>query len=137
MAVEQSILKSTKANLGIGVDDTSFDTEVLTFINGALSDLVDFGIGPDSGFEVTGNDEEWVALTGDNLDLNRLRTWLYLKVRMVFDPPQTSFLQDAFQKQIDEASWRMINHQDRERRRLSALTDVDDDEPIILDGGGA
>lgn len=115
MVVEQSIFISTKAMLDIAPDDDSFDSQVLGFINGALSDLVDFGIGPPEGFEIEGDEEEWVDLLGTYPDLNRVRTWLYLKVLMLWDPPQTSFLVDMRQKQIDEVAWRLIDKEDGDR----------------------
>lgn len=132
MALEQSIFKSTKVVLDIAPEDDSFDGQVLTFINGALSDLTqDFGIGPAEGFEVTGDSETWTELLGDYLDLNRARTWLYLKVLMLWDPPQTSFLLEMRQGQIDEIVWRMINKEDGDRHQQETI-----DQLVVLDGGG-
>jgi hypothetical protein len=135
MTVEQSIFKSTKANLDIGLDDPSFDGQILTYINGALSDLVDYGVGPEEGFQIEGEDETWEELIGQQLDLNRLKTWLVLKVRLLFDPPQTSFHLEAANKQIEELTWRMINRRDGERYVLAGTGESE--ETIILDGGGA
>lgn len=115
MVVEQSIFISTKDVLDIASDDPSFDSKVLSFINGALSDLVDFGIGPPEGFAIEGDGEEWGDLLGDYPDLNRVKTWLYLKVMLLWDPPQTSFLIDMRQKQIDAIEWRLMDKEDGDR----------------------
>lgn len=115
MDLEQSIFKATKVNLDVAPGDTSFDAQIMTFINAALADLEDLGAGPVNGLSITGDDEIWEVLGEDAIMTDRIKNWLYLKVRLVWDPPQTSFLLDAHQKQIDEAGWRITNKKDGER----------------------
>jgi len=134
MVVEQSIFKSTKVMLDIGPNDSSFDGQVLSFVNAALSDLVDFGVGPSAGLVITGDTEVWADLDESLSDTERIKNWIYLKVRLFWDPPQTSFLLEAHTKQLDEAMWRIINKKDGERYVAThppeELGDV-----LVLDGG--
>lgn len=102
--MEQKILKSTKKLLNIGPDDPSFDPDIMTFINGAFSDLHDLGI------EVPFLEDDslqWDDVSDDEAELARIKTFVFLKVRMLFDPPQTSFTIAAMEKQIAEATWRL------------------------------
>ncbi len=105
--MEEKILTSTKKILGIADTYTAFDLDVITHINMAFSNLNQLGIGPIDGFVIDDNTAIWADL---NLPLNQLsmvRTYVYLKTRMVFDPPSTSFVIDAMQKQIGELEWRL------------------------------
>lgn len=134
MVVEQSIFKSTKVMLDIAPGDTSFDPQIMGFINSALSDLADLGAGPPNGLFVTGDGEEWGSLGESPALTERIKNWVYLKVRLFWDPPQTSFLLDAHTKQIDEAAWRIVNGKDGDRYLASHPQYVDPDETLILDG---
>jgi hypothetical protein len=134
MVVEQSIFKSTKLMLGIAPDDDSFDAEVTGYINAALSDLVELGAGPPNGLFVTGDGELWAALNESPSLTERIKNWVYLKVRLFWDPPQTSFLLDAHQRQIDEATWRIVNGKDGDRYLANNPQYIDPDDTLILDG---
>jgi hypothetical protein len=134
MVVEQSIFKSTKGMLDIASGDTSFDSQVLGFINSALADLVDFGAGPPAGLFITGDTENWNSLSESPAQTERIKNWLYLKVRLFWDPPQTSFLLEAHTKQIDEAAWRIINGKDSDRYLASHPEYLDGDD-VLLGGG--
>ena len=100
--MENSILTSTKKILGIAADYEAFDLDITTHINSALSIINQLGIGPDEGFEIEDSDPEWSDIGLPQNQLNLLRTYVFLKVRMLFDPPNTSFLIDAMNKQIAE-----------------------------------
>lgn len=102
MAMETSILKSTKKILGVGADYTPFDLDILTHINSAFSIVSQIGVGPLYGFFIEDESAEWadISLPPDQLAL--LRTYIFLNVRLLFDPPTTSFAIDAAQKQLDE-----------------------------------
>jgi hypothetical protein len=114
--MEQSILKSTKKVLGVGPDDDSFDLDIITHINSAFSTLNDVGIGPPDGFVIEDESGEWEAFLPENpIMLSKVKTVVYLRVRLVFDPPQTSFVMDALQKQLEEAEWRLsVNREARD-----------------------
>lgn len=106
--MEQSILTSTKKILGVPADDTSFDLDVITHINTAFSNLSDLGVGPAEGFVIEDDSTEWSAyLADDKIQLSRIKTFVHLSVRLVFDPPTTPYLLDALQKQLDECAWRI------------------------------
>lgn len=106
--MEQSILKSTKQILGIGPDDDSFDLDVLTYVNGAFSTLSDLGVGPAAGFVIEDETTVWTDFIADDGEqLAKVKIYVYLNVRLIFDPPATSYVLDALQKQLEECSWRL------------------------------
>lgn len=102
-----SILDSVKKVLGLDSAYTAFDVDVLMHINTVFSDLHDLGIGPDAGFMITDNTAVWSSYLGTDNNLNRIKTYVSLRVRAIFDPPQTSYAIDAMEKQIKEFEWRL------------------------------
>lgn len=111
--MEQSILNSTKKVLGIAAEYTAFDLDILTFINTAFSTLTQLGVGPPMGFTVDDASDEWDDFT-DVADhqWNSVRAYVFLRVRLLFDPPTTSYLIAAYQKQIEELEWRLNVHRE-------------------------
>jgi len=105
--MEDSILIATKKILGIGADYSAFDVDIITHINSTFSILNQLGIVPDPGFAIEDEASEWGDLNLPQNQLNLLRTYLFLKVRVLFDPPGTSFLMDAMNRQIDEYEYRL------------------------------
>lgn len=102
-----SILDSTKKILGLAEDYDAFDLDVTTHINSTFAQLAQLGVGPDDGFEITDNTQLWADFLGTNKLINSVKTYVYLKVRMFFDPPTTSFDLNAKQEQIKELEWRL------------------------------
>ena len=105
--MEQSILTSVKKVLGIEADDTNFDLDILIHINSVFSTLNQLGIGPEDGFEIEDADAEWADFLEDNLKLSSVKTYVWLKVRMWFDPPQTGHHSAALNEQAKELEWRL------------------------------
>ncbi|WIC89905.1 hypothetical protein SEA_HYDRUS_14 [Gordonia phage Hydrus] len=105
--MSESILNSTKKMLGIDADYDAFDMDVILHINGALSTLNQLGLGPEEGFMIEDETAEWGDLLEDDMRLNSVKSLIYLKVRLVFDPPSTSFVLSAMQEQIKELEWRL------------------------------
>ena len=105
--MEQSILTSTKKILGVADDYTVFDLDIITHINAAFSILNQMGIGPDAGFMIEDSRPKWSDYTAPQNQLMLIKTYLYLKVRILFDPPGTSFLIIAYEKQIEEYETRL------------------------------
>ena len=105
--MEESILKSTKKILGLNDDYTPFDLDVITHINAAFSVLDHLGVGPEGGFSIQDDTTEWSEYTAPANQLHLVKTYVYLKVRLLFDPPATSFLIEAVNKQIAEYEWRL------------------------------
>lgn len=104
--MDNSILRSTKKVLGIDPSDDTFDPDIVTFINSALSTIQQLGIG--QGFlPVQDDTATWQQFTTNEQFLGLIRTIVYLRVRMLFDPPNTSYLQGAMNTQIDELEWRL------------------------------
>jgi len=130
--VTESILDSTKKVLGLDSSYTAFDQDVILFINGAFSTLNQLGIGPEGGYSIADNSATWDAFIGTNKKLNSVKTYVYLCVRILFDPPQTGYLMDALTKQKLELEWRL-----NVVREMTDWVDPTPDIPVndILDGG--
>lgn len=110
--MEASILTSTKKVIGIAEDDTTFDLDIMIHINSVFATLQQIGVGPEDGFMIEDDSAEWDDyLEGDN-GLNNVKTYMFLKVRMFFDPPQTSFLLTAMEKQVDQLEARINTHRE-------------------------
>lgn len=101
-----SILTETKKMIGIADEDTSFDIDIITHINTVFSNLQQLGVGPEEGFMITDKTATWESFVTGN-GLNMVRTYMFLKVKMFFDPPATSFLLDAMKSQVAEQEWRI------------------------------
>lgn len=102
-----SILNSVKAMLsGIEANYTDFDTELIMFINSALSDIRLLGVGPNTGFKITSATEKWSDLLGDDEDLmQNVPEIVYLKTKLVFDPPSNSFTIAMIEDKIKKLEW--------------------------------
>ena len=100
------ILEAIKKMLGLDKDYDAFDVDIIIDINSALMVLNQLGVGQ-IGFKITGYDETWEDFAGDTTDLEGIKTFVYLKTKLLFDPPNNSFVISAIEKQLDELSWRM------------------------------
>jgi hypothetical protein len=105
--VTDSILTSVKKVLGLDESYTAFDLDVLMHINTVFSVLTQIGIGPTDGYMIEDATPTWDAFIGTDNRLNAVKTYVYLRVRVLFDPPTTSFVADAMEKQIKELEWRL------------------------------
>lgn len=109
--MENSILTSTKKMLGLAADYTAFDLDVITHINTAFSALTQLGIGWIGGFMIEDDTKLWTDFVPlgeeDDLTLNAIKTYIFLKTRFIFDPPSTSYAIAAFEKQIEQIEWRL------------------------------
>jgi hypothetical protein len=105
--VSDSILTSTKKVLGITEDYTPFDVDILMHINSVFSTLHQLGIGPELGFVVEDASATWSTFLDGDPRLNSVKTYVYLKVRLLFDPPGTSYLIQAIERQAQELEWRL------------------------------
>lgn len=105
--MSDSILNTTKKILGIEADYTAFDPDILMHINSVFSTLNQMGIGPDDGFAIDDAEATWFDFTGGDKRLNSVKTYVYLRVRLLFDPPTTSYLIGALKEQVQELEWRL------------------------------
>ena len=105
--LNESILDSIKKLLGINAEVTAFDQEIAIHINTVFSELAQMGIGPEKGYMITGPANTWAEFCKDDFPLlSNVKTYIYLKVRLLFDPPTTSPLIEAINQQIKEIGWR-------------------------------
>lgn len=105
--MEESILVSIKKLLGIQSDDTYFDQDLIIHINSVLLALTQIGVGPEDGFIISGKDEIWKDFIGEIKMLEAVKTWIYLKVRLIFDPPTSGILKEAIESNLKELEWRI------------------------------
>lgn len=103
--LEDSILDNIKKMLGIASENTDFDTDIIIHINSVFSTLHQLGIGPSNGYTISGKDSTWEDYITTS-QIENVRSYIYLRVRLLFDPPQNSFLVDSFKEQIKELEWR-------------------------------
>lgn len=120
--MEQSILKSIKKLLHIPPENTEFDLDVIIHINSAFSDLHQLGLGPDTEFMIEDATKVWADYIGSDEYIQSVKTYVYLSVRLVFDPPSTSFAIEAFERQIAEKAWRLNVQREGEKWQDPTLT---------------
>lgn len=102
-----SILMSIKKLLNVAHDDPAFDTDIGMLINNEFMTLHQLGIGPDEGFAITDADTAWSDFSDDKTLIETVKTFVYLRVRMIFDPPASSVVADAINSRINELEWRL------------------------------
>ena len=108
--MSDSVLSSTKQMLGISPEDTSFDVNVIMSINTALTILMDLGLTEVEDEIVTDDIMTWDDLLGGRTDIEYVKTYVYQKVKMIFDPPTSTAAIDAMQRSISELEWRICNN---------------------------
>jgi hypothetical protein len=109
-----SILTSVKKILGIAEPYLAFDPDIIIHINSVFSTLQQLGIGPTEGFAIEDSEATWDEFLGTDLRLNNVKSYMYMRVRMMFDPPTTSYLIDAMKEQIRELEWRINAYREEE-----------------------
>lgn len=102
-----SILTSVKKMLGIEENYTQFDPDIIMHINSVLFILNQIGVGPETCFSIVDNVKTWTDFLGDRVDLEAVKTFVYLKVRLLFDPPTTTAVLAAMERQAAEMEWRL------------------------------
>lgn len=103
-----SILNSIKKLIGLDPDYTEFDTDLIIHINSVFLDLEQLGAGSQEGFFIEGSTETWEDfLPDDPLVLNSIKSYMYLKVKKLFDPPTSSSAMDSLNSLIDRFEWRI------------------------------
>jgi hypothetical protein len=109
-----SILESVKKILGIDAAYLAFDPDITIHINSVFATLNQLGIGPTEGFMIEDDEATWDDFLGSDLRLNNVKSYVYLRVRMLFDPPTTGYLIDAMKEQIKEMEWRINAYREEE-----------------------
>lgn len=103
----ESILLTVKKALGIEADFDVFDSDIIIHINTAFNVLNQLGVGPEEGFYITGVNEVWSDFLPDTPNLEAVKTYIYIKVRLVFDPPTSSFVLQSLNDTAKEYEWRL------------------------------
>ena len=101
------ILDTVKKMLGVDLVDDSFDMELIIFINDVFSKLNQLGVGPTTTYVIDDRLDKWTDFLLDRADLNMVMTYMYLQVRITFDPPTNPSLLENMMKRIQEYEWRL------------------------------
>ena len=105
--METSILTSIKKLLGVAEDYTEFDEDIMTHINSVFLNLTQLGVGPEEGFMVEDNTAVWEDFINNSVQLQAVKTYVYLKVKLLFDPPLSSSVTESINRMIAELEWRL------------------------------
>lgn len=119
--ISDSILLSVKKMLGIPPEYEQFDPEIIIHINSVFSILTQLGVGSDEGFSIKDSTASWSDYIPEGKAVEDIKTYMYLKVRLIFDPPQSSAAIDAMKQLASEFEWRInvgvdveeVNHERR------------------------
>lgn len=100
-----SILATIRKLLNADEFDNTFDDDIVTHINSALSDLARLGVGPKDGFSIEDESSTWNELISNNKLLSFVKDYIYLSVKLVFDPPQQASVTTSMEKRIEKLEW--------------------------------
>lgn len=107
MDSRESVLNSIKKLHGISEDDTSFDTDLIIHINSTLMALNQIGLGPVEGFFIEDSTTTWLEFVENRFIAEAVASYVYVKVRLVFDPPASPTVVDALRSSAKENEWRI------------------------------
>ena len=105
--MENSILVSIKKMLGIAKDYTHFDPDIIMHINTILAVLTQVGVGPAKGFRIEDDSATWNDFLSDAVNLEDVKTFMYLRVKLLFDPPLSTAVSEIIKQQAEELLWRI------------------------------
>lgn len=103
----ESILTSIKKLLGITEEYEHFDSDIILHINSVFMVLNQLGVGPKEGFSISDKEDLWEDYITEGLNLEAVKTYVFLRVRLIFDPPQSSAVIEAINRTISELEWRL------------------------------
>lgn len=119
----ESILTSIKKLLGIAEEYTHFDADLIMHINSVFMILTQMGVGPDEGFMIDDKSSTWDEFFDETQNLNSIKSYIHLKVKLLFDPPLTSAVMEAMNRMISELEWRL--HVEADDSQFSILEEED------------
>lgn len=114
--MQESILTSIKKLLGIAEDYTHFDADIIMHINTVFMILMQLGVGPTSGFSISDEDAVWSDFLPTGQQLESVKTYMYLRVKMMFDPPQSGTVIQSTENLIKELEFRLNVEVDPEKK---------------------
>lgn len=103
----ESILTSIKKLLGMTEDYTAYDDQIIIHVNSVFMILTQLGIGPEDGFMIKDKEAVWNDFVSDETKLELVKSYVYLKVKLLFDPPSNSSVIESINRQINEFEWRL------------------------------
>lgn len=103
----ESILTSIKKLLGMTEDYTAYDDQIIININSVFMILTQLGIGPEDGFTIKDKEAVWSDFIPDETKWEMVKSYIYLKVKLLFDPPSNSSVIESINRQINEFEWRL------------------------------
>jgi hypothetical protein len=104
----QSILNTIKGMLGPSTDYDAFDTDIIVHINSAFGRLCELGVGPEEPFEIEDDDATWAEFT-TSVPMPQIKRFVYLYVKVIFDPSANSVITQAYKEEIDKLEWLMCS----------------------------
>lgn len=107
---EGSILDDVKKLLGLEPDYRHFDVDIITHINSAIFTLNQLGIGPKAGYAVKNEFDTWTDYVPNVIQFEALKSYIYIKVKLIFDRPETSFAITSLEGMAKEYEWRLQVH---------------------------
>ena len=112
-----SILNTIKKMLGLDPEYDAFDQELVVFINTALSNLHQIGVGPVNGFMINGSEESWSELLPSETKtiIQNVKSYIYITVKMLFDPPGATNHSNALSESLKELTWRISVKREEDR----------------------
>lgn len=102
-----SILTSIKKLLGLTEECTEFDADIIMHINSVFLTLQQIGVGPEEGFAISDSSQTWNDFIPEGLILNSIKSYMSLKVRLLFDPPASSVVVESMNRMVDQFEWRI------------------------------
>lgn len=106
--MENGILTSVKKLLGIAEEYKHFDEDIIAHINSVFMILTQLGVGPSEGFSINDESAVWTDFIGeDNKNFQSVKTYVYMKVKLIFDPPLSSAVLESMNRTISELEWRL------------------------------
>lgn len=102
-----SILTGTKKALGLAEEHEAFDPDIIMHINSVFADLHQIGAGPDEGYAIADKEDEWPAFLEEDVLLNNVKSYMVMRVKLIFDPPSHGGLLTALKEQIEKDEWRI------------------------------
>lgn len=103
----ESILNSIKKLLGIAEDYDYFDSDIIMHINSVFATLMQLGVGPEKGFSINDESEKWEDFLPEERMLHSVKSYMFMKVKLMFDPPLSSAVIECTKEQIKELEWRL------------------------------
>lgn len=103
----ESILTSIKKQLGIEEEYTHFDSDIIMHINSVLAILTQLGVGSPDGFSISDDSSTWKDFMGEDKKFEFVKSYVHLKVKLLFDPPLSSAVMESINRMISELEWRM------------------------------